>query len=79
MSSGLLAHPVLFQVQVVVSLKVEGVGGRYVETGHQALQSSRQGATAGLGEGLEGLHSLNCWWCPLGRERTSSGIIDCLK
>lgn len=34
----------------MVSLKVEGVGGRYVETGHQALQSSRQGATAGLGE-----------------------------
>lgn len=34
----------------MVSLKVEGVGGRYVETGHQVLQSSRQGATAGLGE-----------------------------
>ena len=33
MSSGFLAHPVLFQVQVVVSLKVVGVGGRYVETG----------------------------------------------
>lgn len=48
MSSGLLAHPVPFRVQVVVSLKVIGVGGRYMETGHQTLQSSYQGATAGL-------------------------------
>lgn len=47
MSSGILARLVLFQVQVVVSLKVVGVGGRYMETGPQALPSSHQGS-AGL-------------------------------
>lgn len=54
MSSGILAHPVLFQVQVVVSLKVVGVGGWYMETGPELCRVHVRDPLQGWGERAEG-------------------------
>lgn len=56
----------------MVSLKVVGVGGRNMETGPQALQSSRPGSTAGLrreGSRVSFLFTV----CPPRGQRTVAG------